>query len=93
MLNLILLAICIADGILVFKVLKAVLFGAFGDSKIFRTIKIFFAFPCGVGYTCFALYIGLVSYNVSMLMGAVIIFAPLGIFTALCIFGYIKDGK
>ncbi len=93
MLNIILLAICITDGILIFKTLKAILFGTFGDSKIFRATKIFVAFPCGVGYTYFAFHIGAMSYNVSMLMGLIIIFLPFVLFVILCVAGYIKSGK
>lgn len=93
MLNLILFAICIADGILIFKTLKAILFGVLGDSKVFRTIKIIALFPFGIFYTCYALYIGLIAYNVSMLFGSLILFAPVGIFIVLSILGYIKGGK
>lgn len=87
------IAICICDGILIYKILKAALFRVLGDSKIFRAIKLFIAFPCGVAYAYLAMYVGFISYGTSLILGGIVIFGPVGLFTILCIIGYIKGGK
>lgn len=93
MLNLLLLAICFCDGVLIFQLIKSLLIGALGDSKSFRMLKIFVAFPCGVGYTFFALHTGLVESNVSFLFGLCVIFGPVAIVGVIAILAYIRQGK
>lgn len=93
MLNLLLLAICFCDGVLIFQLLKSVLIAALGDSKSFRMLKIFALFPCGVGYTMFALHTGLVASDVSFLFGLCVIFGPVAIVGIISILAYIRQGK
>ncbi len=93
MLNLLLFAICVSNGVIIFKLVKSLLLGALGDSKVFRTLNLFVAFPCGAAYTIFALNTGLVATNVSFLFGLAAIFGPISAIGVIAILRYIGNGK
>lgn len=93
MMNLILLATCFLDGILIYLTLKSLFIGAMGDTKAFRLLKLFVAFPCGVAYTIFALNTGLLAENISFFFGCAVIFGPIAIVGIAAIIKHIHTGK
>ena len=93
MFDFICLVVIVADGFLVGKLLGAISKGVFGDKPLGRLIRLIASLGGGIGYSMWAAHIGYGDSDISLGLGAAIIFGPVAILGLLCLLAYIFEGK